>query len=120
MERRETTHDNGYYSFTFIFRKLRMMEDFDPESFKAYALQFKYRKIIAFLSIAKEDETGILFRNIAQMQGKCCDLSEKRNPLESTHCKTTMPSRCSLLLNLYHDSESDRKVAPSADKEQIR
>ena len=42
-----------------------------------------------------------------------CDLFETRNPLERLLQNTML---CSLLLNLYHDSESDRKVALSRQR----
>ena len=52
------------------------------------------------------------YSNIAQMQ-EICDLFEKRNPLERLLQNTML---CSLLLNLYNDSESDRKVALSRQR----
>ena len=52
------------------------------------------------------------YSNIAQMQ-EICGLFEKRNPLERLLQNTML---CSLLLNLYNDSESDRKVALSRQR----
>lgn len=53
------------------------------------------------------------YSNIAQMQ-EICDLFEKQKiPLERLLQNTML---CQLLLNLYHDSESDRKVALSRQR----
>ena len=91
--------------------KITAQTRFDPFESFTYARSLNKENHSFFYQLPKKMKLES-YSNIAQMQ-EICDLFEKRNPLERLLQNTML---CSLLLNLYHDSESDRKVALSRQR----
>ena len=101
----------SWYYFHFYLPKITAQTRFDPFESFTYARSLNKENHSFFYQLPKKMKLES-YSNIAQMQ-EICDLFEKRNPLERLLQNTML---CSLLLNLYHDSESDRKVALSRQR----
>lgn len=101
----------SWYYFHFYLPKITAQTRFDPFESFTYACSLNKENHSFFYQLPKKMKMES-YSNIAQMQ-EICDLFEKRNPLERLLQNTML---CSLLLNLYHDSESDRKVALSRQR----
>ena len=101
----------SWYYFHFHLPEITAQTRFDPFESFTYARSLNKENHSVFYQLPKQMKLES-YSNIAQMQA-ICDLFEKRNSLERLLQNTML---CSLLLNLYHDSESVRKVALSRQR----
>ena len=101
----------SWYYFHFYLPEITAQTRFDPFESFTYARSLNKENHSVFYQLPKQMKLES-YSNIAQMQA-ICDLFEKRNSLERLLQNTML---CSLLLNLYHDSESVRKVALSRQR----